>query len=243
MKDKFKELQKKHKTCNNIDDLLPATTTNKEKYTPTLNDAEIDTSLLLNHATKLLAENLIQACSDNDITPSELHLSKLKTQNLMDSISNVIEVTHGIELIKAQKSQFKRADELTILNSLRTQYEAATEQSDRTVKLLSEHASRLLDKLENNSDEFTEEDWLKLSTTQRHLYSSVDLMGNIGTGIQKLIKTERDTGGRSTSNRGSIRYEKTEAPNSSLPDGPPNRPKPRMVDINKDLGGYSDDDE
>lgn len=148
--------------------------------------------------------SLGDAGDGDDVSFERLELMKAKANNVLDSIGNVLELRHIVDVIKSDHLRFKRVDELKLLNRLKGQCEAQAELNESCINAV---RNRMLEAYA--SEEGLDEEELDVISgmLERGMGRTDKLVGT----VNKLIKLERDSGNRAwgqrqSSSSGNINY-------------------------------------
>lgn len=161
----------------------------------------IDFEGVFTEAVAIFAEQALMTKDAGDIDIKALQLSKAKADNFLAAIGGMTEISHKVELLAAEKYKFKRIDELNLLNSLRRQFEQATSFSAQTIDLCATRLNDLVERMgTNDMSSIQIEDLEKLGALQGSMENAINTLNTISLGAGKLIKTERESGGRSMGN-------------------------------------------
>lgn len=159
--------------------------------------SNIDYRLLTEKAQELICEQALMDKEIKDLTIKDLETSRAKTNNFLEALSGLVEISHRIELLSAEKDKFKRKDELDLLHALR---ETTTKQAkllSETTDIAAQHLKNLEEKLANeeNPEEITKIcDSIELMQT--NLERGVDTNQKLAATANRIIQTERFSGGR-----------------------------------------------
>lgn len=157
--------------------------------------ADIDFEGVLDGAVALFGEQAaLMTKPAETITIKEIQLSKAKSENFLASIAGMIEISHTVEVLRAEKDKFKRKDELRLLNRLFKQYDRISTFSEKALDLS-------MDQLEALDEDFaeeglTEEGLQRMGMLHGYMENSVNTLNSLARGISGLIKTERSSGAR-----------------------------------------------
>lgn len=161
---------------------------------------ELNFTTLYDKALKVFSEQAMMGAEGTDIDVAALKKSKMKSENFLDAVAGILEIAHKVDLLEAQKDKFKRVDELRILNSLRTQFEKSAEFSDQILDSCRGQLEHLMREMETGVLDL--ENIEKLSMMQGIMERAVGNLSTISSGTTRLIKSERETGGRSSGTTG-----------------------------------------
>lgn len=158
----------------------------------------IDYKGVLNEAVRVFSDQALITKNSDNVTLKDLQLAKGKAENYLSAVAGLIEISHKVELLTAEKDKFKRVDELRLLNNLRNQFEKAASFSDKLMDMCMSQLESLESELMTNTKDVTGI-ILKISAVQEFMSNAIVALTNINNGTSKLIKIERESGGRSSS--------------------------------------------
>ena len=157
----------------------------------TLNDvANIDFDKVFKKALELLSDQAMLGQDTKNISIKDLEISRSKVNNFLSAIGGILEISHQVELLSAEKDKFRRKDELTILNSLRRCCEMSAKTLEGNMKL----TQGKLNALEADINEVSPE---SIAILQSVLHSNIDAGQKLIGAISRLIQLERLSGARS----------------------------------------------
>jgi hypothetical protein len=160
--------------------------------------AGINFEEILTEAVTLFAQQALITRDSETVTLKDLQLAKGKADNFLSSISNMLEISHSVDLLSAEKYKFRRADELKLLNNLREQFNEAAEFSRESMKFCKDGLTRIQNKMQQEGYAITADDMAEFNMYQGHMANSIATLNTIAKGAGQLIKHERETGGRSS---------------------------------------------
>lgn len=160
--------------------------------------AGINFEEILTEAVTLFAQQALITRDSENVTIKDLQLAKGKADNFLSSISNMLEISHSVDLLSAEKYKFRRADELKLLNNLREQFNEAAEFSKESMKFCKDGLTRIQNKMQQEDYAITADDMAEFNMYQGHMANSIATLNTIAKGAGQLIKHERETGGRSS---------------------------------------------
>ncbi|TFH07779.1 MAG: hypothetical protein E4H07_08645 [Nitrosomonadales bacterium] len=152
--------------------------------------AELDFAKVLEKAVEIFSD---QAMLDKDISAisvKDLEISKAKANNFLDAIAGVVEISHQVEVISAAKDNFKRSDELNVLNSLRRSCELG---ANGVEKLLTKAVQYMEYLSELPAEEVTVE---QLANMQAVMNENIGTSQKLIASLSRLIQLERLSGNR-----------------------------------------------
>lgn len=151
---------------------------------------------ILNEAIKIFTDQALITKKADEVTLQDIQLAKGKSENFLASIAGLIEISHKVELLSAERHKFKRKDELELLNSLREQFHKSAKFSNKIIDSCLSRLDALEERMSSN-DTLKPEDFAEFMMLQNYMNSAIETLTAINTGTGKLIKTERESGGRS----------------------------------------------
>jgi len=132
----------------------------------------------------------------------DINLTKARTENFMSSLAGMLEISNKIELLLGNGDKFKRIDELRLLNKLRTQYEKSADFSEYMIDMCTSKLDEIKEGVEENG--IDEETLLEAGQLSGLMSNAISNLKTLSEGTSKLIKAERETGGRSYGNDNSL---------------------------------------
>jgi hypothetical protein len=151
--------------------------------------ANIDFSKVFEKAIEIFSDQAMLDKSVSDITIKDLEISKAKANNFLDAIAGVIEISHQVDVLSAERDKFRRKDELAILNSMRRTVATQTEALEKNAMIASAQLSKMMETPETIDAE-------RLALLQSVLNSSIDVGSKLISSASKLIHLERHSGGK-----------------------------------------------
>lgn len=161
--------------------------------------ATIDYNLVAKTAVELFADQALLGKNATDITIKDLETSRAKSNNFMEAIAGLVEISHKVELLSAEKDKFKRADELRTLNMQRDMIEMQTKGVHKTLEMAIERLEQLEKNLREGFADEDEENKVtdQIAMMQQVMTMSVDTGQKLVASLSRLIQLERYSGGRS----------------------------------------------
>lgn len=133
--------------------------------------------------------NGVEEEKEDKTSLKDLTLDRAKTENFMQGVDDMIELSHKAELLTTDAFKFKRRDELQLMQSLLNIFLRVSEFTEQRIEL----AVRTLEVMLAKPAAFNM-DMIKL--VEEQLNDGLDKACVISDKIEKLIKTERFSGNR-----------------------------------------------
>lgn len=160
----------------------------------------VNFNTLYDTAIDLISDQALVASESGELSMADLRLSKAKTENFMDAIGSMLEISHKVEMLSADPKKFKRGRELDLLNGLFSQYEEGYAFLKSSMTICTDQLERIQQKAED--DELTQEDIDQMVSLRSLMSDSMKMLKSLAAGSVDLIKAERETGGRSVGGGG-----------------------------------------
>lgn len=157
---------------------------------------EMDFSKMFDKAVEIFNEQMGFDKDPKDIKLADLELSRAKAKNYIEAIANIAEISHQVEVLKAERDKFKRSDELGVLNSLMRTLQGQASITERSAQMIQ-------DKMDEYESDMSQVGPEELALLQTVLQSNIDTTSKIIAGTSRLIQVERLSGGRSWGRSGS----------------------------------------
>jgi hypothetical protein len=193
----IRDLVVKKREGRAVDELVVAMQ-EQRGISPSIGTSAVDFSEMYSQSVKIFSEQARLAASPDKLNLMDLQVSRTRTENFLNAISGMLEIADKVELLGAEKFKFKRIEELAVLNSLMDRYSSATIYVKKNMDLCQKELGVLYAKMEDDGEDsgLTEDDINKMSTLQRFMEQSIDMIKKLSDGTGKLIETERKSGGR-----------------------------------------------
>jgi len=153
------------------------------------NVASMDFEKVFHKAVEIFSDQMMLEKDPNEITVKDLEVSKAKANNFLDAIAGVLEISHQVEVLSAEKDKFKRSDELRVLNSLRRSTEKCALGLESTISMAQERLEMLMQDISQADPE-------KIAMLQAVLNSCVETGQKLIGSMSRLVQLERMSGGR-----------------------------------------------
>lgn len=146
--------------------------------------APIDFNEVIDNATELFKKQATLG-SDEDADLEKVELVKAKANAALDAISNALEMSQLLELVRNKDSEFKRQVELEAMNPMLRSFKAIAIANEKTV-------NRLLSEMDDVYDaEILDLD--KLEFLNVTLNTCLEKSVKAATGLSTLIKLQKNT--------------------------------------------------
>lgn len=170
-----------------------------------LPSTSIDFKKLLDTAVELFKEQALIS-QDDGATLKDIELRRAKASSFLDALNNSLEVSHMAEIISARDKEFKRHQELAVMNPMLNSYELAA-------NLCQKSMGYLVNRLNNAYENFDNLDMKEVNQLQAAYDNAISNMNTLVAGFSKLVTMQRQTGGlrlgaRDTGSASSIAYVK-----------------------------------
>lgn len=152
--------------------------------------ANIDFTKVYEKALEIFSDQAMLDKDPANISVRDLEISKAKANNFLDAIAGIIELSHQVDVIAAAKDNFKRSDELAVLNSLRRTCTLGAKGVEKLLRKSIQH----MEYLESLEDaEVTVQDIAGLQTI---INENVNTSQKLIASMSRLIQLERLSGNR-----------------------------------------------
>ncbi len=152
--------------------------------------SNIDFAAVYSKALEIFSDQAMLGKDPTKISVKDLEISKAKANNFLDAIAGIVELSHQVEVISASKDNFKRSDELSVLNSLRRTCEISAKGIERLLKKAIVH----MEYLEGlDEDQVSVQD---LASMQNILNENITTSQKLIASLSRLIQLERMSGNR-----------------------------------------------
>lgn len=196
----------------------------------------VNFSQMFEQAMELFAEQALLTKGAKSAKLADIELTKAKADSFLNAVSNLISISHQMDLVAEEKNRFQRKDELHLLNTLREICTKQAEAAKKTMDLISDK----LEKCYEDPKSFRAEDVVMFHNL---LEASIDSTQKIIASSSRLIQLERNSGSRPWGRAGGssmpIGYISGLDDNNQLGDAPVQKPRRLSADdiINDPIGG------
>lgn len=204
-----------------------------------------DFTTLLEKALITFKEQSLMDDDAEEITLDTITLRKAKANSVLDSIQNLISMSHLNEIVAAEKHKFRREEELTAMNPLLESFKMAAISSKKTLEYLIKQQDKAMAQLA----EFDEEEDYSRTTglgddeesprtlsadrvvmLQEATTRAIDNLNKVTAGLTRLIQLERFSGTRPWGNsRGVSQMKNSESGLLALGEESSGKKKPRKL--------------
>ena len=150
------------------------------------NETELD---IYQKGKQLIEEQAMIGEDHQNLDLLELETRRAKTENFKASLRGIMEVSHELELLSAKSEQFKRKDELALLNSLRLS-------CTKHAKALENVGNLIMDRIETMMVDPTTIDMKELDALQEAAIRNLKQLESVVAQSEQIIRIERMSGGR-----------------------------------------------
>lgn len=157
--------------------------------------AQMDFSKVFDKAIEVFSSQAMLDKPASEVTIKDLEISKAKANNFLDAIAGIIEISHQVEVLSAEKEKFRRQDELDILNSLRRTIAIQSKALEKNAHIAAQQLEHISSQMED-AESALAVDSERLALIQSVLNSSIDIGSKLISSAAKLIHLERHSGGR-----------------------------------------------
>lgn len=146
--------------------------------------APIDFNEVIENATELFKTQATLG-SDDDADLEKVELVKAKANAALDAISNALEMSQLLELVKSKDHEFKRQIELEAMNPMLRSFKAIAVANEKAINRILLELDKLSEQPELNIDKM---DYLNVM-----LNSCLEKSVKSASGLSTLIKLQKDT--------------------------------------------------
>jgi hypothetical protein len=168
-----------------------------------LPSTSLDFEQLFQEAAELFHKQALTS-QDKNATLKDIEVARASASSFLDALNNALEVTHLAEMAATRKKEFKRDDELAVMNPMLKSYQAAA-------RLCQKSMDGLVRRLDLAYENFDNLQIAEIKQLQDAYAFAIDNMNTLVTGFSKLLTMQRKTGGlrlgaRDTAGAQSITY-------------------------------------